>query len=841
MGGAFVAAVIASVGWAYSQQAAAPAKVAPESLLPAKSILFLTTDGGELHEEAWKKTAAYKAIVGSGLDQVGHKLLKALMVQAEMNGFGEEATHFLRAFEHMQDHGLSFAITVDPPQGGPPSGYAIFVMHEGAEFADLFGEFVTDQIQGQLDFTDRDVEGRLVTSAVIPDSPGVEVGWWTEGNHFVLIAGVDAVRSAVAVAAGKSPNITKNPLWEKYIAVERDFSVNGSGWIDLAAIRGMTAGIPLPIPTSDLSQPLTVGKVLELLGLHNLNAIVTQSGYKGEALWSETWIAAPVPRSGLLAIGNDEPVTLDDLPPLPYGLNSFTAGRLDGGKLYDQLLAIIRSGSRFVPDPDAEAQIDAILKEARTKLGFDIRDDLLSSIGGVACAWNDSRQGILGMGAGSAIQVKDPEQIAEIVEKLKEVVERESEGKARLRSYTKHGREIMTLDLLFMNYGAHFCISDGWLVAGSPQVVEAFLLRQDGRLPRWTPDAEYQAALAEFPKEFHGLTVSNPRGTINLLSGLAPLAINFLEIGIAASEAFPKDFDFPLNLEDIPPAELISSPLFPNVLALEITDEGFHYTSRSSFPAVPLVGSDAASVTAVAAVGAALLLPAIQQARMAARQAQSLNNMKQLALAVHNYHGTYNELPPATIPNEELEPGEELSWLVSLLPYLEQAALFDIIDRKQGWESESNELALQTMVPAFINPGAEEAPNYDGYGETHYIGIGGLGVDGPNLPVKNPKAGMFGFNRKTRLLDITDGTSNTLMISEASSTYGAWGAGGYATVRAFTEQPYLNGPDGIGGPFPAGVNMAFGDGSVRRINRDIDPTVLEALTTISGGEAVTYP
>ena len=67
-----------------------------------------------------------------------------------------------------------------------------------------------------------------------------------------------------------------------------------------------------------------------------------------------------------------------------------------------------------------------------------------------------------------------------------------------------------------------------------------------------------------------------------------------------------------------------------------------------------------------------------------------------------------------------------------------------------------------------------------------------------------------------------------------------WAAGGPSTIRAFTAKPYINGPDGIGGPWNggAGCNMLMGDGSVRFISKSIDPGVMEALSTISGGEVI---
>ena len=97
---------------------------------------------------------------------------------------------------------------------------------------------------------------------------------------------------------------------------------------------------------------------------------------------------------------------------------------------------------------------------------------------------------------------------------------------------------------------------------------------------------------------------------------------------------------------------------------------------------------------------------------------------------------------------------------------------------------------------------------------------------------------MFGYNRKTRFADITDGTSNSIMVAESTGNTGPWGQGGASTIRALTQQPYINGPDGIGGPFRGGCHVLMCDGSVRFVSENIDSTVMENLSTIQGGEVV---
>jgi hypothetical protein len=134
----------------------------------------------------------------------------------------------------------------------------------------------------------------------------------------------------------------------------------------------------------------------------------------------------------------------------------------------------------------------------------------------------------------------------------------------------------------------------------------------------------------------------------------------------------------------------------------------------------------------------------------------------------------------------------------------------------------------------FMNP--QEVDQGDS--QTHYVGMAGIGEDAANLKVDEQGAGVFGYNRQTRMRDITDGTSNTIAIMEASNDFGPWAQGGRSTIRGLTEEPYINGPDGIGGSWVGGAQGALADGSVRFISENIDPDVFKALMTISGGEQI---
>ena len=163
-------------------------------------------------------------------------------------------------------------------------------------------------------------------------------------------------------------------------------------------------------------------------------------------------------------------------------------------------------------------------------------------------------------------------------------------------------------------------------------------------------------------------------------------------------------------------------------------------------------------------VAAMLFLPAIDQARTAARRAQSQNNLKQIGLALHNFHLTQSHFPEGTVPNPALPPEKRLSWIVGLLPYLDQAPAYSRMDLKQAWDSPPNDVMCNLQFPVLENPNVPMPPNSQ-YGISHYVGIAGLGTDAATLPLDDKRAGVFGYDRVVRMVDIEDGTANTLAVS----------------------------------------------------------------------------
>lgn len=279
-------------------------------------------------------------------------------------------------------------------------------------------------------------------------------------------------------------------------------------------------------------------------------------------------------------------------------------------------------------------------------------------------------------------------------------------------------------------------------------------------------------------------------------------------------------------------------------------------------------------VIAIIAVLIALLLPAVQQAREAARRAQCINNLKQLGIALHNYHDTSNTLPPGWIGVQgggpDMEGGSGFSWAYHLLPYIDQAPIYNQSNGTVSLLDPSNDVLRKTYFPAFRCP-SDSGPNsweiMEEDNPTTVITtlttsnyVGSFGTEGAEDICVNPPFpaaqcsgdGIFSHNSKVRLADIVDGTSNTIILGEHrtdrglgwnSSWYGFIPGGEEATARFLgvadhTPNHRAQHIDDFSSSHVGGVHMLFGDGRVRFVTENIDLNVFRSLATRIGGEVV---
>jgi prepilin-type processing-associated H-X9-DG protein len=211
------------------------------------------------------------------------------------------------------------------------------------------------------------------------------------------------------------------------------------------------------------------------------------------------------------------------------------------------------------------------------------------------------------------------------------------------------------------------------------------------------------------------------------------------------------------------------------------------------------------------------LVEGLDGARPAARRALSMNNLKQIWMALSAYNERFDVFPPGGTFDRLGRPIQ--SWQAMILPYIERKDIWERIDFSLPWDDPRNAAPLREAIPAYLCPGITTERDSAGRALTHYASnVRVLGGDVTRAPK-----------------DVTDGGAFTFMAGEVASSFKAWGD------PTNWRDPGLGinrSQEGFGSPFPGGANFLFVDGSVRFIQDSIDLRVLEALSTPRGGEAV---
>lgn len=254
-------------------------------------------------------------------------------------------------------------------------------------------------------------------------------------------------------------------------------------------------------------------------------------------------------------------------------------------------------------------------------------------------------------------------------------------------------------------------------------------------------------------------------------------------------------------------------------------------------------------------VGIVLVVPSIVVCvfvlsnRESASRSECENQLKMIGLALHQYVDSHDSFPAGTVFNPGLITSRRLSWLVSAWSegigdgqlHLEgdrskardqwpnRAMKVSSIEDREG--NRWNASPVYRQCPAHPLPELLHQPKL-----LAYVGVGELGLDAPTLPANHEQAGMFAYDRVTRVRDVTDGLSNTMMVIETSVDNGPWTAGGWATVRPLdsARQPYIGAGRQFGGYHRDGVNVLFADGAVRFVRDAVNSRHLESLSTIAG-------
>ena len=230
----------------------------------------------------------------------------------------------------------------------------------------------------------------------------------------------------------------------------------------------------------------------------------------------------------------------------------------------------------------------------------------------------------------------------------------------------------------------------------------------------------------------------------------------------------------------------------------------------------PKAEGDRVTLEANLADMAGLMAAPVRQVNEAARRTRCMNNLKQIGLAMHNWHSGHDAFPPAYSVDKQGKP--LLSWRVQILPFLDEQKLYDEFHHDEPWDSPHNKVLIARMPQVYACP--DEAPTLIREGKTTY-----LTPRGPHT--------VFPGADGVKIQAITDGTSNTVFVVDASD----------AMAVSWTrpdDWEVGDGPkfDGLSGHHPGGANVLFADGSVRFLKETLAPKVLKALLTRDGGEVI---
>ncbi len=253
-------------------------------------------------------------------------------------------------------------------------------------------------------------------------------------------------------------------------------------------------------------------------------------------------------------------------------------------------------------------------------------------------------------------------------------------------------------------------------------------------------------------------------------------------------------------------------------------------------------------VMAITSVMAGLLLPAVQSARESARRTTCMNNLRNQAVALANYHASHKRLPPGRNSGRHDPEGPILgySWAAYTLPYLEGVSLSRSLDFHLPWDAPANKKAVETQLPLFQCPSSEEVFA----GESDYSGINGTAMitipSGPDLDwgaiTEILNRGVLipchSLEEGIKFGQVTDGLSNTLAVvespvsSEEQDRY--WASG---TICISHDTGTVNSDRrGIYSDHPGGAHAARADQSVSFLSNDVADSVLGALCTRAAGD-----
>ncbi|MFM1903963.1 MAG: hypothetical protein RLZZ440_1863, partial [Planctomycetota bacterium] len=554
--------------------------------------------------------------------------------------------------------------------------------------------------------------------------------------------------------------------------------------------------------------------VLDASGLEDLDTVVAASGLDAEGMAADLRLEFSGPPTGVFAPVKAG-VGAKQLAQVPADAMLVQTWSLDLSTMLATALDVLDGA-----DPAAAGEARTGLERFRAVAGFDVDTHLLKLLGPDWTVVSLPAPGGLLPSVALIAGVRDHATFAKTHQALLNVIRTSlGSGSTRVAISEQPYRDHTLYSLAFdepavLPIAPTWCLTDDRLVVTlSPQLLKTLLTR--------SPADESPAAIPEVARALAGgeadlVGVLDPRALLGTLCSLYELATPF------ARQAAAVRAGHNLSLPTLPRTSAMTPFVRPSVTVIRHEAAAIHIRNTATLPLGPLAGGGGTLLglsPSATPVIVYLMLPAVQSAREAARRVQSMNNIKQVLLAMHNYHDVYGRFPPRAICDAAGKP--LLSWRVALLPYLERQDLYDRFRLDEPWDSDHNRPLLAEIPSWLADPNADPA--------TIQAGLTTLQVfTGPDTAFAKPDAG-------PKVRDITDGLSKTLAVIEVNPDQAVpW------TKPADHPFDPANPLAGLGQPRRTSKVFlgGFFDGSVRPIAPDIDAEVFGDLVTPAGRETL---
>lgn len=636
-------------------------------------------------------------------------------------------------------------------------------------------------------------------------------------EYWVWAVGEESVKGIIArLAAAETPSWLAN--LHKTIPVERP------NMVFFANVNGMRE----MLKDNDAFKDGDFVNFMKSTGLDTVKSVGGVSGLHEEVFVSRLFIETGAEKKGLFSIGKGKPLTAADFNSAPADALAASVFRVDGKQVLDEVLA--RAGEI---DPVVPRMIRGNLDSVKDALEVDIEKDILEGLGDVWTVYNPQS---MFSGQVMSVTIRDHARVKDAMKKLMEAgMGALGDSGPKIVSIKVAGEDVTVIipppgggqefGMVFPSIPIALCLTEKNLVFGILPAVK-------NHLTVMTPGAKTLATNPEIKAMLAG--DSPPVGVTYLdTPALYSTAFPALQIGglyatrgieflMALGSSFSEDPDakppeLGIDISLLPSGKSVLKHLRPDVVAVVAHENGIEVQNRKVIPGSgafvmaaimgSVVGAEGESAVGdVADMLTGAIMPGVRNNSM------STNNLKQIGLAMHNFHDTRSHFPQAATVDDEGK--SMLSWRVQILPYLEYANLYDQFHHDEPWDSEHNKALIDKMPEVYRGPGSKAKAGHTVY------------------QVIDAKGSVFEGSEKRSFRDITDGSSNTFMAIETTDE----------KAVIWTKPDDLK-PDGMK-PISGlkirgdGFLALFCDGSVRKLSEKLPADLFQKFIVRDDGEAI---